>query len=149
MRLGLLVALIGAMGNFVAGDQQMLEVKNTQPMKFSATEGVYETTEDPAAWDMIAFFNEADHKSVFGVRIPYVLSILTYHRPSGSVEGMNQINKELEAKYGDHLNYYPPVTVLFYTFRIMAGLSMYFMLISALGLFWTRRKKPWMYENLE
>ncbi|MCS6716247.1 cytochrome ubiquinol oxidase subunit I, partial [Proteus terrae] len=125
----------------------MLEVKNTQPMKFSATEGVYETTEDPAAWDMIAFFNEADHKSVFGVRIPYVLSILTYHRPSGSVEGMNQINKELEAKYGDHLNYYPPVTVLFYTFRIMAGLSMYFMLISALGLFWTRRKKPWMYEK--
>ncbi|MDT2741817.1 cytochrome ubiquinol oxidase subunit I [Lactococcus garvieae] len=147
LRLGLLVALIGAMGNFVAGDQQMLEVKNTQPMKFSATEGVYETTEDPAAWDMIAFFNEADHKSVFGVRIPYVLSILTYHRPSGSVEGMNQINKELEAKYGDHLNYYPPVTVLFYTFRIMAGLSMYFMLISALGLFWTRRKKPWMYEK--
>ncbi|EKF51231.1 cytochrome ubiquinol oxidase subunit I [Lactococcus garvieae] len=147
LRLGLLVALLGAMGNFVAGDQQMLEVRNTQPMKFSATEGVYEKTEDPAAWDMVAFFNEADHKSLFGVRIPYLLSILTYHRPSGAVEGMNDINKELQAKYGDHQNYYPPVTVLFYTFRIMAGLSMYFMLISALGLFWTRRKKPWMYEK--
>ena len=147
IRLGLLVALIGSIGNFVAGDQQMLEVKNSQPMKFAATEGVYQTTGNPAAWDMVAFFNEAQHNEIFGVRIPYMLSILTYHRPSGAVEGMNEINKELQAQYGDDNNYYPPVTVLFYTFRLMAGLSMYFILISALGLFWTRRKKPWMYEK--
>ena len=147
VRLGLLVALIGSVGNFVAGDQQMLEVKESQPMKFSATEGVYEKTGDPAEWDMIAFFNEADHKEVFGIKIPYLLSILTYHKPSGSVDGMNDINKELQAKYGTDKNYYPPVTVLFYTFRIMAGLSMLFMLLSAGGLFLTRKKKQGMYEN--
>ena len=152
LRLGLLVALIGAVGNFVAGDQQMIEVKNSQPMKFAATEGVYETTPDPAAWDMVAFFNEADHKEVFGIQIPYMLSILTYHRPSGSVEGMNEINAQLQKKYPDVAkeiggNFFPPVTFLFWTFRIMAGLSMLMILLSALGLFWTRKKKPSLYEN--
>ncbi|CAM3066098.1 cytochrome ubiquinol oxidase subunit I [Lactococcus hircilactis] len=147
LRVGLLIALIGSVGNFVAGDQQMLEVKNSQPMKFAATEGVYERTGDPASWDMVAFFDEAQHKEIFGVRIPYLLSILTYHRPSGSVEGMNEINKQLQEKYGSDKNYYPPTTVLFYTFRIMAGLSMYFILTSILGLFFTRKKKPWMFGN--
>lgn len=147
VRLGLLIALLGSIGNFFAGDQQMIEVQRTQPMKFAATEGVYETTGDPAAWDMVAFFNEAQHNEVFGIRIPYMLSILTYHKPSGRVTGMNEINKELQAQYGDNNNYYPPVDVLFYTFRIMAFLSMYFIIISALGLFWTRRKKPWMFDK--
>lgn len=152
VRLGLLVALIGALGNFAAGDQQMLEVKNSQPMKFAATEGVYETTPDPASWDMVAFFNEAQHREVFGIKIPYMLSILTYHRPSGSVEGMNQINEQLAKKYPEAAkevngNFFPPVTVLFWTFRVMAGLSMAMILLSALGLFWTRKKKPWLYEN--
>lgn len=152
LRLGLLVALIGSLGNFVAGDQQMLEVQRTQPMKFAATEGVYETTPSPAAWDMVAFFNESEHTEVFGIRIPYMLSILTYHRPSGSVEGMNEINAKLQKQFPEAAkevngNFFPPVTVLFWTFRIMAGLSMLMILLSALGLFWTRKKRPILYEN--
>ncbi|WP_374284554.1 cytochrome ubiquinol oxidase subunit I [Lactococcus sp.] len=147
LRLGLLIALIGSVGNFIAGDQQMIEVKESQPMKFAATEGVYTTTGDPAEWDMVAFFDEAQHKEIFGIKIPYMLSILTYHKPSGSVEGMNEINKQLQEKYGYDKDYYPPTTVLFYTFRIMSALSMYFILMSALGLFLTRKKKTWMYEN--
>ncbi len=152
LRLGLLVALIGALGNFVAGDQQMLEVQRTQPMKFAATEGVYETTPDPAAWDMVAFFNEAEHREVFGIQIPYMLSILTYHRPSGSVEGMNEINAKLQKQFPEVAkeiggNFFPPVTALFWTFRVMAGLSMAMILLSAVGLFLTRKKKPSLYEN--
>lgn len=152
LRLGLLLALIGSVGNFFAGDMQMLEVRRTQEMKFAATEGVYETTDDPAAWDLVAFFNEADHKRIGGVEIPYMLSILTYHRPSGSVRGMNEINKELKEKYPEASkqvkgNFYPPVTALFWTFRVMSGLSMLMILLSALGLFWTRKKKASLYEN--
>ena len=58
---------------------------------------------------------------------------------------MNEINAQLQKKYPDVAkeiggNFFPPVTVLFWTFRIMAGLSMLMILLSALGLFWTRKK---------
>ena len=51
-------------------------------MKFAAMEGTYEDTGDPAAWTVVAWANEREHKRVFGVEIPYMLRVslhLTNH----------------------------------------------------------------------
>ncbi|MDR0300655.1 MAG: cytochrome ubiquinol oxidase subunit I [Streptococcaceae bacterium] len=155
IRLGLLVALIGSLGNLVAGDQQMLEVKNSQPMKFAAAEGITDTLKNPADWALIGFYKQADHEEIFGIHVPYMLSILTYHSISPvnpPIEGVRDLNKKLAEKYPKAAkeiggNFVPPMNTLFWTFRIMAGLSMAMILLSGLGLFWTRKKKPWLLEN--
>ena len=146
MRIGLVVTLFGSILVLGAGDAQMKALIEGQPMKFAAMEGTYEDTGDPAAWTLIAWDNEREHKQVFGVQIPYMLSILSYNKPSGSIKGMDTVNKELVKKYGDR-NYYPPVNVLFWNFRIMAGFGMLMLLVAILGLFFTRKKKPILYEK--
>lgn len=75
-----------------------------------------------------------------------MLSILAYNKPSGSIKGMNTVNKELTVKYGNK-NYYPSVNTLFYSFRVMAAFGALMFLVSALGLFFTRKKKPSLYEH--
>lgn len=76
-----------------------------------------------------------------------MLSILSYNKLSGSVDGMDTVNKRLVEKYGDDKNYYPPVNTLFWSFRIMAGFGALMLLVAALGLFFTRKKKPSLYEK--
>ena len=139
------VALFASIAEIGAGDYQTQVEIHEQPMKFAATEGVYETTGDHAPWDIVANLNTKEHKNEGAISIPDVLTILTYHSTSGSIKGMNQINKELHAKYdkkfGKDMSYYVPVKTLFYSFRIMAGFGALFALLAILGLIWTRPKK--------
>lgn len=146
VRLGLLVSLIGSLAVMGLGDLQMKALLHDHPMKFAAVEGDYADSGDPAAWTLIAWANEAQHKQVFGVQIPYMLSILSYGKPSGSVKGMDTVNKELIAQYGED-NYYPMVNLLFYSFRLMAAFGVLMLGVSGLGLFLTRKKKPVLYER--
>ena len=147
LRLGLVLALIGSVLVIFAGDQQMKYLINEQPMKFAATEGVYDTTSNHASWSVIDWSNEKAHKNDFSLDIPDMLSILAYGKTTGSVKGMNQINQELQRKYGKQNNYYPPVNTLFWSFRIMAGFGTLMLLVSALGLFFTRKKKATLYNH--
>ncbi|MGT2933429.1 cytochrome ubiquinol oxidase subunit I [Streptococcus catagoni] len=146
LRLGLLIGLLGSISVLGAGDLQMKALLHDQPMKFAAMEGDYEDSGDPAAWTMISWADEANKKQVFGVQVPYMLSILSYGKPSGSVKGMDTVNKELVAKYGKD-NYYPMVNLLFYGFRTMAAFGTLMLGVSALGLFLTRKKNPILYKH--
>ncbi|MCB5951962.1 cytochrome ubiquinol oxidase subunit I [Enterococcus sp. BWT-B8] len=146
MRLGLVVTLFGALFVLGTGDMQMKALLDDQPMKFAAMEGEYEDSGDPAAWTLIGWADEANRKQVFGIKIPYMLSILSYNKPSGSVDGMDTVNRKLIEEYGED-NYFPPVNTLFWSFRVMAGFGMLMLLVSALGLFFTRKKKPSLYEK--
>ena len=145
IRIGLLISLLGSVSVIGIGDLQMKALLHEQPMKFAAMEGDYEDSGDPAAWTLIAWANEAQHNQVFGVKIPYMLSILSYGSLSGSVDGMDTVNKALVKKYGKD-NYYPMVNLLFYSFRLMAGFGMLMLGVSVLGLFLTRKKKPILYK---
>ena len=163
MRIGFLVLTIGALASLGSGDFQMraLMDDHEQPMKFAAMEGIYEdvgtpigngttladfqNSPDSAQWAVVAFFNEREHKRIWGIDIPYMLSILSYHQPTGAVRGMNTINKMLLAQFGPD-NYYPAVTALFWSFRVMAAAGMVFFLIGALGILGTT-KFSFMYEK--
>lgn len=146
LRIGLIVSLVGSLSVLGTGDLQMKALIKEQPMKFAAMEGDYKDSGDPAAWTVIAWANEAEHKQVFGIKIPYMLSILSYDKLSGSVKGMDTANKELIAEYGDR-NYFPMVNLLFYGFRTMAGFGTLMFGISIVGLWFTRKKKPILFEK--
>lgn len=146
LRVGLGIALFGSLGVLATGDMQMQALVEDQPMKFAATEGLYEDSDDPASWTAVGWMDEANHERVFGIRVPYVLSILSYHSLSGGVEGMDSLNESLTAEYGDD-NYFPPVNAMFWSFRIMVGLGMLTLLVSTLGLFFTRKKSPSLFKK--
>ena len=112
-KVGAWLALVGSLLTIGAGDMQTRYIINDQPMKFAATEGIYEDTSSPAPWQPVALIDTKDKKVKASIEIPYLLSILSYHSTTGSVKGMNTINKELHAKYdkkfGKDMNYYVPV----------------------------------------
>lgn len=145
MRVGLIVGLISSILTMGAGDVQMRSLIKDQPMKFAATEAIYEKTKDPAAFSAIAGINTKEKKVDWALEVPYMLSILGNHKPSGSFEGMNEINKQLHEKYdkkfGKDMNYYVPVKTLFWSFRFMVGFGMLMALLAILGLFFQRKDK--------
>lgn len=140
LNLGLIIGLVGTVLAVGAGDLQMKALVEDQPMKFAATEGLYEDSGDPASWTLVGWQDTDKNESVWTLEVPYMLSILSYNKPEGSVRGMNTINQELIAEYGDR-NYYPPVKTMFWSFRIMAGSGAFLALIAVVGLWFSKRKK--------
>lgn len=151
MRVGMILMLIFSLGSIGMGDVQMRYLVHEQPMKFAATEDVYQTTGKRAPWTVVAVANTKTHQ-VHGIDIPDVLSILSYHKTTGSIKGMDEVNAELEKKYGTHIagqkmNYYVPVNTLFWSFRVMAGFGALMMLMSIVGLIMTRKGKENFYQH--
>lgn len=140
MKIGLTIGLIGAVLSVVTGDLQTKALVEDQPMKFAATEGLYEDSGDPAAWTLIGFQDTDKHESTWTLEIPGMLSILSYNKLEGAVKGMNTINQELIAEHGEQ-DYYPPVKTLFWSFRVMSGSGMFLILVSAVALWLGRKQK--------
>lgn len=152
MRLSLWLMLIFSLGAIAVGDMQMQYLIKEQPMKFAATEAVYKTTKSPAPWTVVGIANPKTHQVNGKVEIPVMLSVLSYHKTSGAVTGMEEINAQLEKKYGTHIDghkmsYYAPVNTLFWSFRVMCGFGALLFLVSLVGLIMTRKGKETLYNH--
>lgn len=140
MKIGLVLGLVFSIATIAVGHEQTQAIIEDQPMKFAATEGIYEDTEDPAPWKIMGLMNEKTNEEGPSIEIPYLLSILGSSH-EGSFKGMNTINEELKAKYGDEMDYYVPVNALFWSFRFMAGFGSLMALLSVVGLVLLRNDK--------
>jgi cytochrome d ubiquinol oxidase subunit I len=137
-----LASLLGIISIFLViliGHSQGQHMVATQPMKMAAAEALWET-EDPASFSLISIIDEKSHKDIFSIRIPTVLSLLSYNRFSGEVRGINQLQQEYEALYGQG-NYVPPITITYWSFRVMVGAGFLMFLVIALILFFVMRNK--------
>jgi cytochrome d ubiquinol oxidase subunit I len=106
-------------------------------MKIAAMEGLWET-EEPASFSLFAIQDEARRTGERELKLPYLLSVLAYNNLTARVEGMKDLQTQYQQKYGPG-DYVPPVTVVYWAFRIMVGLGMLFIVMSLLGfLFWWR-----------
>lgn len=144
LNVALVIGLIFSLGSIASGDIQSRYLINNQPMKFAAMEGLYKDSTNKGEWAAIAGFDNKQHKTTWSVDVPYVLNLLSYHKTTGTIKGMNTINKELHAKYdkkyGNDINYYVPTKTLFWSFRIMSGAGALFALLAIVGLFFNRKK---------
>lgn len=138
MRVSLILGLVGAVLTIAAGDAQTSFIVKDQPLKFAATEGLYKDSGDPAGWTAVALIDTDKKETTPIIEIPQLLSLLTYHKTTGSVKGMETANKELHAKYdkqfGKNMNYYVPTKTLFWSFRLMAGFGTLMALLAIIGL---------------
>lgn len=110
-----------------------------QPMKMAAMEGLWES-EQPASFSLFAVIDQENQTASRELKLPYMLTVLAYNNLTSEVRGMKDLQKEYEAKYGPG-DYLPPVAIVYWSFRLMAGLGTLFILFSIFGLVqWWRNK---------
>ncbi len=128
--------LIGALLVAIVGHSQGQFMVKHQPMKMAVAEAHF-NTEDPASWSLFTIVNWEQTEEVFSIRIPALLSFMTYGRPYGEIKGINQLQEELEQTYGPG-NYVPPVTLNYWAFRFMVGIGFLMIALTALGILWRK-----------
>ena len=151
-RIGVTVALLSSIMIAFFGHLQAQYLIKTQPMKMAASEGLWETSTDPAPWTVVAMIDPEKKKNQVEIKVPYLLSYLAYSKFSGSVPGMNDLQAQYEKKFGKG-NYIPPVRTTFWSFRIMVGAGVLMILFSLYGFYLSIRKKiaqarPWFLWSL-
>ncbi|MBO5690470.1 MAG: cytochrome ubiquinol oxidase subunit I, partial [Spirochaetaceae bacterium] len=122
------------------GHEQMISIKDEQPMKAAAAEALWETA-DPAPFTIVADINQDERKNNSALELPKMLSFLYYLKPSGEVLGINDVQAQMEAEHGPG-NYIPPVAVLFWSFRIMVGAGGLMLILGIISVIISRKKKP-------
>ncbi|NEY20596.1 cytochrome ubiquinol oxidase subunit I [Bacillus ginsengihumi] len=138
--IGITVGLISGVLLAFAGHDQAKHLVQSQPMKMAASEGLWKDSGNPAAWTVLASINPKTHENTAEVKIPYLLSYLSYGKFDGKVKGMETLQKQYEQKYGKG-NYIPPVRTTFWSFRIMSLAGLALCALGIVGAFLAFRKK--------
>ncbi|MEA1977655.1 MAG: cytochrome ubiquinol oxidase subunit I [Chloroflexota bacterium] len=130
---GAVAGVIGISMVSLTGHSQAQYMVEAQPMKMAAGEALWET-EDPADLSLVTIIDEDQRRNTFDIRIPRALSLLSYNRFDGEVQGINDIQQEYEALYGPG-DYVPPVTISYWSFRAMVGVGSLMLLLAFYALF--------------
>ncbi len=133
LSISLVVGLLASVLVAAIGHEQGQHLVVSQPMKMAAAEAQWNTSGDPAAWNLIAGINETNHTNSFAIQIPDMLSFLSYGTFHGKVTGINELQAQEVKKYGPG-NYIPPVTLTFWAFRIMVLAGTLMILLSLYAL---------------
>jgi len=123
LRIGLIAAVIACLAQFGTGHYHTLQVASTQPEKFAAMEGLFQT--ERSASFMLFGQVEPENRIVRNqIAIPGLLSWLVTMDVNSEIRGLNSFP----------VNEWPPVKATFYTFHPMVILGILFFLLSLWGL---------------
>ena len=131
-----LAAIVGLLATTLVvlnGHSQAQHMVLAQPMKMAAAEALFDT-ESPASFSVFTIGDLSGRREVFALRLPTLLSLLSYNQLNGTVKGINDLQQEYQAKYGPG-DYVPPTGVIYWTFRLMVGAGFLMLLLAAYGLF--------------
>lgn len=123
-------ACIAALVQPLSGDISAKDVAKRQPAKLAAMEAHFQT-ERRAPFIIGGIPDEKNKKVDYAIKIPGLLSFITYGDINAEVKGLDQIPEE----------HHPPVAITHYAFQIMVGLGMIMMLISLLYFYQLWKKK--------
>jgi cytochrome d ubiquinol oxidase subunit I len=131
-------AAVMAPAQIVVGDWAAREVASKQPVKLAAIEGLPQTTAG-APEHLLGWYN--GHEVSYGIEIPHLLSLLAYHNPDATVEGLDAVPPADQ----------PPVNVVRFAFQTMVGIGTLLALLSVFYLYvrFRRRRLPrsrWFYR---
>jgi cytochrome bd ubiquinol oxidase subunit I len=132
-QMGAIIGTISIVLVALGGHSQAQHVAEIQPMKFAAAEALWES-EDPASLSILTIGDLTLRREVFSIRIPRLLSLLSYNQIEGEVLGMYDIQAEYEQLYGPG-NYLPPVAITYWSFRAMVGTGVLLLGLSLFALF--------------
>ncbi len=138
LTIALSAAAIAAPLQVVVGDWAAREVASEQPVKLAAIEGLQQTTSG-APEHLGGWYN--GNEVVYGIEIPRLLSLLAYHDPDATVEGLEAVPA------ADR----PPVNVVRFAFQTMVGIGTLLALLGVVYLYVRFRRRrlptsPWFYR---
>jgi cytochrome d ubiquinol oxidase subunit I len=117
-------------------------------MKMAAAEALYNTT-DNASFSLFTIGSLNGSQELWSVRVPYLLSLIATFDPHGTVQGINNVERAYDKKYGPG-SYKPVIPVTYWSFRFMIGFGSLAALLALLGLWLTRRgripRSRWFYR---
>jgi cytochrome d ubiquinol oxidase subunit I len=136
----LAAAALASVSQVVVGDWNGRAVANGQPTKLAALEGLGRTTRG-APVHILGWYSDGEVH--YGIRIPRLLSLLAFHNPNATVQGLDTVPPSEQ----------PPVNVVRIAFQTMVGIGG---LLSALAVFYLavvlRKRRlpetPWFYRAL-
>jgi cytochrome bd ubiquinol oxidase subunit I len=136
----LTIAALAAPVQILVGDWAARDVARTQPMKLAAIEGLYKTTRG-APEHLLGWYT--GNRVRYGIAIPHLLSILSFHSWNGNVQGLAAVPASQR----------PPVNVVRIAFQTMVGIGTLLALLGVVYLaIWIRRKRlpesTWFYRAL-
>lgn len=123
LRTAITVLAIAAPLQIVVGDAHGLNVREHQPMKVAAMEGLWETTR-AAPLLLFAVPDQQAQRNHFEIGIPKLASLILSHDLDGEIQGLRTVPPEMQ----------PPVLPVFFGFRLMVGLGLLFLLLGAWGV---------------
>jgi cytochrome d ubiquinol oxidase subunit I len=129
MALWLLLAL--APLQILVGDAHGLNTRRYQPIKIAAIEGLWDTERGGTALNLFGIPDMAAETTRYRVAIPHLGSLILTHSWDGAIVGMKSVPP------ADR----PNSTLIFWTFRIMAGLGMLMALMAIAGFVLRRRNR--------
>ena len=133
MRLGLPLVTLAAIATVFVGHFNGILMSHQQPMKMAAADAVFETKKGAG----LSLFATGDLKSNpeglnRNVEIPQLLSWISTGYPNGQIEGINNLNRQYQRRYGPG-NYTPIVAIAYWTWRAMLGCAFLMMVFAAWG----------------
>jgi cytochrome d ubiquinol oxidase subunit I len=136
----LTVAALAAPVQVLVGDWNGREVADAQPTKLAAIEGLPDTTSG-ASLHLLGWYTDDQVK--YGVAIPKLLSLLAFHDPDATVQGLDAVPD----------NDRPPVNVVRVAFQTMVGIGTLLAMIGTVFLVVRVRRKrlpesTWFYRAL-
>jgi len=125
-KIALAVLVIAAPLQIWLGDSSGVSVFETQPAKGAAIEGHWHTNAPGtgASWSLLAWPDKTAQRNDWSLEVPGMLSVLGTHSLHGQVKGLTDFKPEDQP---------PMLPLLYYAFRVMAGIGFCFMLLA----FWT------------
>jgi len=134
----LTVAALAAPVQILVGDWAARDVAKTQPVKLAALEGLGHT-EKGAPVHILGWYDGKDVQ--YGIKIPKLLSFLSFHHWNAEVQGLDTVPKEDQ----------PPINVVRFAFQTMVGIGSALALLAVVYLgAWLRfRRLPgsiWFYR---
>ena len=132
IRLAMTIAIPAAMLMPITGHFSAEHVAEYQPAKFAAMEAHWET--GPAAPVIIGGWpDEEAEETRFGIKVPYLLSVMAHRHPDAVVTGLSDIPRDER----------PPVAVVHLAFDLMVGLGLWMLALGlAFALSWRRHGTP-------
>jgi cytochrome d ubiquinol oxidase subunit I len=133
----LAIAALASPIQILVGDWAGRAVADSQPLKLAAFEGLGHTTKG-APLHVLGWYSDGDVK--YAIRIPKLLSLLAYHDPNATVEGLDTVPAGQR----------PPVNVVRVAFQVMVAIGMLLALLGLVYLWvrvrWKRLPEPrWFY----
>ena len=118
LRTGVAMAAVLAPLQLFLGDLHGLNTLAHQPAKIAAIEAVW-NTESGVPFTVFGIPDEAQHRTLYALKIPDAASLVLTHNPRGVVRGLSSFG-----------NAHPPVAIVFWAFRIMLAVGLLMILVA-------------------